>query len=322
MTDPRMKFILFIAFSLGCFVVGYYLRRYGVVKEERSRPLHLWTVIGFWGPISMLSFWGLKLDDQVVILMLSQPLLMLTGWLVVFPLARKCGVEKNNAVVVGLAAALSNHGFTLGAYLCYALLEPGDNALRLGITYVTSMQIFMILIFYPIAHHYGPEDSTSVKKLMVGSFLTIRAMPLYLAGTGVVLNLVGMDYPGDVVEDYKMMDVLFFLGAAGSYAGVGMRFRFGDMMGVKKLHGLAALAQFVLHPVATWGLIAVYGGIGLGLVPLSGNVMLLEAFTPTALNLVIISNLFHLDARLASTLWLVNTVLFCVLVLPILLIVI
>ena len=46
--------------------------------------------------------------------------------------------------------------------------------------------------------------------------------------------------------------------------------------------------------------------------------MMIQAFTPSALNLVIVSNLFHLDARLASVLWLWNTVIFCVVCLPLL----
>lgn len=320
MDDPKIKFLLFISFSLACFIVGYFARRKSIVKEDRSRGLHLWTVICFWGPISLMSFWGLTLNLQVIILMLTQPILMLIGWGVMFPLARKLGINKSNAVSLGLASALSNHGFTLGAYLCYALLNPADEALRLGIAYVTSMQIFMIVIFYPIAHHYGPEDSTSVRKLMAGSFLTIRAAPLYLAGTGVLLNIINIPYPDQFIKNWNIMDILFFLGAAGSYAGVGLRFRFGDSLKVIKLHTLLTGSQFILHPAATFILISIYGVIGLGLTDLSANVMIIESFTPTALNLVIISNLFHLDARLASTLWLINTLLFCLIALPILLI--
>ena len=49
---------------------------------------------------------------------------------------------------------------------------------------------------------------------------------------------------------------------------------------------------------------------------LAREVIVLEAFTPTAINMVIVANLFHLDARLASQLWTVNTLGFAVVVLP------
>jgi len=47
--------------------------------------------------------------------------------------------------------------------------------------------------------------------------------------------------------------------------------------------------------------------------------VILEAFSPIAINVVIVSNLFGLDARLAAALWLSNTLAFCILPLPVIL---
>jgi predicted permease len=54
------------------------------------------------------------------------------------------------------------------------------------------------------------------------------------------------------------------------------------------------------------------------LAPLGQKVVLVEAFMPVAIQAVMIANLFHLDGRMASTLWLVNTVLFALVPLPVL----
>lgn len=56
------------------------------------------------------------------------------------------------------------------------------------------------------------------------------------------------------------------------------------------------------------------------LTALGQRVVVVEAFMPMAIQSVMIANLFHLDGRMASTLWLVNTVLFVLLPLPVLVI--
>lgn len=312
-------FVGFIAFSLACFAMGYIGRKRGFAKERWSRPLHLHTVIWLWSPVTGLAFWGLGAEAarDVTTLMLAEPVLMIGPGLVMAMTVMLLGLPREQRGVMTIAAALSNHGFTLGAYLCYALLDPPESALRYGIAYVTSMQLFMVLIFYPVASHYSPDGGRGLVPLMRASFLTVRAMPLYAAVVGCLLNLAHVPFPDDFIERYHIMHILFFAGAAGSNSGIGLRFRFGDTLGAIRLHVLLAGAQFIVHPLMAAGLLMAIAAIGYPASPLVRNVMLIEALTPTALNMVIIANLFHLDARLASGLWLWNTIAFCVIVLPI-----
>lgn len=326
MDERTLVFLGFIVFSLACFAGGYAARRCGWVAEAVSRPLHLHTIIWLWSPVTLLAFWGLELGGEpadggggaaaeVGLLMVAQPVLMAAAAGVMWLLAAAIGCKGRQRGVLLLAAGLSNHGFTLGAYLCYAILEPGDVALRYGIAYVTSMQLCMVPMFYPIAHHYGDEESDSLGRLILGSFVTLRAMPLYTAMVGLGLNLAGVEY-AKVIDDSGVLDALFFLGAAGAYGGIGMRFRFGDTLGAWREHGLLAVVQFVAHPLLALGLVAMVGWSALPVGTLASEVILVQALMPTALNTVMLSNLFHLDARLASVLWLWNTLLFCVVVLP------
>ena len=57
---------------------------------------------------------------------------------------------------------------------------------------------------------------------------------------------------------------------------------------------------------------------GLPVRALPGAVAAIEGFMPTAVNCVLIANLFGLNTRMASALFVVNTAIFLVLVLPIL----
>lgn len=316
-----MMFLVFVAFSLLCFVVGYTARRRGWAPERWSRPMHLHTIIWLWSPVTMLAFWGLGSDaaKDVVTLMLAQPVLMVGPAAVMAMTVAVCRFKREQRGVMTLAAALSNHGFTLGSYLCYALLNPSDDALRYGIAYVTSMQVFMVLIFYPVAAHYAPGVGRGVGRLMIESFVTVRAAPLYMALVGLILKLLKVEYPTEAIARWHLMDVLFFAGAAGANLGIGLRFRFGDTWHTLHLHGLLAIVQFVVHPLMAAGAIGLMTLTGYPPSELVRNVMLIEACIPTALNTVIVANLFHLDARLAASLWLWNTLGFCVVMLPIVL---
>lgn len=320
--DPKTaKLLLFIGFSLICFLLGHQARKRGWASEARSRPLHLHTVIWAWSPVSLLAFWRLPITGeaggQALLLMLSQPPLMVAGALVMLAIAAAAGWRGQQRGVLIIGAAIANHGFTLGAYLCYALLEPAEQALSYGIAYVTSMQLFMILLFYPVAHHYGPEEGRSLGRLIAGSFWTPRAAPLYMAIAGVALNLTGAPFPG-WVDAWHVMELLFFAGAAGAYTGIGLRCRLGDWHGLLGPHAALFAVQFLAHPLLAIGWVALLHAAGPVPEPLVRDVIVVEAFAPTALNTVMISNLFHLDARMASALWLWNTLAFCVIPLPLL----
>ena len=314
MEARTLRFLLFVAFSMGCFALGYAARRRGWARPEWSRPMHHHTLVWLWSPVTLLSFWGLPLEDEAIdlaVLTLSQPVLMVGAATVMALMAMALRLPRAQRGPLVLAAALSNHGFTLGAYLCYALLEPPDTALRYGIAFVTSMQLFMILLFYPVAYHYGPHTGSSLGRIIGESFITVRAMPLYLAVIGIALNLGGVSFPGQFIADWHVMDVLFFTGAIGSYGGIGLLMRFGDTWGALRLHVMLAFVQFLVHPLLTLGLIVLLPAMGVPLNPLPRDVMWIESFTPAALNAVMVSNIFHLDARLASVLWLWNTAIFC-----------
>jgi predicted permease len=320
--DPTLKFALFMIFSAAALTAGYGMRKRGLAHESLSRPVHWVTLVVIWSPIVMVMFWRLDVEPQLAVVMLIQPVMMLWCWLVGAALARWLRLPRHQAGVLVLCSALSNQGFTLGGFLCYVLLTPAEDAMSYAVAYVTSMQVFMVLIFYPVARHYGPGDSQPVGKLIAANFTDIRALPLVAAAVGTLLSVldVGRAFAQSLV-DIGAMDVGFFLGAAGSYLGIGLRLRLGDSARYWRLHGALAVVRFAALPLATGLVVWLAPAAGLPLAPLPRDVLMIESFTPVAINAVIISNLFHLDARAASVLWLWNTVLFCLIPLPVLLIV-
>jgi len=311
-------------------VLGRWLRKRGWVNESASRAVHLWTVVLLWSPVSLISFWQLPVDGQVPRLIGLQLLMMLWGWFVISRVARLFGFDRDRTGVLTLSTVLSNQGFTLGAFLCYSILRPADQALSYAMAFVVSMQLFMVLIFYPVARRYElaarrdaePEvvfDDVPVGRLILSSFLDIRAAPMYAALAGLGLNGAALGMPRWLSGEGPFMTGLIFAGAAGSYLGIGLRLRMGDIRGHGLNHLVVGCAKFIAMPLAMAATLVALRWIGYPFKPLVEQVLLISSFMPTAMNSVIICNLFHLNARAASVLWLVNTVLFLAIPLPLIL---
>jgi predicted permease len=286
--------------------------------------MHLYTVIFAWSPVFLVAFWSLPLSRQILVLLAVQPIQMLIAWGAAVVVAKWLRCDRGQTGVLILIAALSNQGFTLGAYLCYAVLDPAQQAMSYAIAYVAAMQVFMVVIFYPVARHYGhvPADGTgpSVGRLIAASFIDIRSTPLYAAPVGLLLNVSGVALPAWIGQ-YHIMEIMFFIGAIGSYAGIGLRLRLGDSRTHLKLHIAAAVIRFVAVPAAILGVIGLLHLSPWAMAPLPRSVLIIECLTPAAIASVIVPNLFGLDARLASVLWLWNTITFSVICLPIILLV-
>jgi predicted permease len=286
-----------------------------------SVPLQLGALLWGWSPVAMVSFWRLPLEGeagrQLLLLMLAQPVIMVTatGAMAMLSRSLKCSRPQKGVLLIG--AGLANTGFTLGAYVCYAVLEPGELALSYGMAFTMAMVISYVLFFYPLAFHYSAEGGGSLLRLIIASFTTVRAAPLYLSAFGVLLNLAEIPVPAQL-DDWHILEAIFFLGAGAAYAGIGLRLRLGDSLGAWRMHILLAIVQFIVHPLATLAVLGLLAAAHRAPGPLVSDVLIVEAFMPTAINIVILANLFHLDARLASVLWLWNTLAFCAAVLPVL----
>ncbi len=322
--DPRtLQFTVFCVFNAACLAAGYGARRRGLLGEHTARPIHFVTVSFVWGAVALLSLWRLPPLNANLWLLVIEPILVAVPAFAVIPIARRMGCNNKQTGVLAMAAGLGNLGFTLGAYFCYTLLEgpegQGEAALAYAVAQVNLMAMAGVLMLYPLARHFGGEHrgDQSILRLIVTSFLDLRALMVHCAIVGVVLAYLRVPYPA-VLDDYYVIDVLFYLGGFGGYFGIGLRLRLGDARRYLREHALLAVVKFAGIPLLSVGLLAMVNMTAVPLVPLGQRVVFVEAFMPVAIQCVMISNLFHLDGRMASTLWLVNTVLFLLIPLPLL----
>lgn len=319
--DARtINFLIFGAFSLASLGAGYIARRSRWVDEEVSRPMHFHTVAWLWSTVSVLSLWMGPLGREDLWLVGMQILIVAAAGFGAIPLAKACGCQGEEVGILAVASGLGNMGFTLGAYVCYCLLEPAEAALGIAIAYVTVMQIASVLLMFPVARYYGrgTDSALPLWKLMCVNLLDVRSLSLYAAGIGQVLGALEVPVP-DMIRRWHVVDILFYVGAFFSYFGIGLRLRLGQSLALLKHHAILAGMKFLFIPVLTLAMVLGIQQSGRGLSDVARQVVLIQAFMPTAIQTVILANLFHMDSRKASVIWLWNTIFFFVGPLPLIL---
>ena len=321
MSPRTLEFLIFTAFSLLSLAAGYIPRRRGWLSESVSRPIHLATVIWLWSPICILTLWNLPLKKGNLWLLLLQPLMMALPAYSMIPLGKLLRFSREDTGVLAIASGMSNNGFTLGAYLCFALLNPPEIALAYAMACVSIMQAAMVFIIYPIARAYGEsEEKESFARLILANFTDLRSVPFYASATGLVLAMLPLPKPAVLLGPtfYKvLLTTLFYVGGLGTYMGIGLRLRLGDSKSYLKHYTVLGIMRFVAIPAVTALLLFLIRLTPWPLDPLGQTVFQIEAFVPAATMTVIMANLFHLDARMASVTWLWNTIMFVVVPLPV-----
>jgi len=318
MSHHAIQFLIFVLFGLTSLCTGYTARRRRWLHEDRSRQIHFPTIVWVWSTALLLSLWRIPPRAENLWLLAIQPVLMATTAYGMIPLARLIGCTRDQTGIMAIAAGMSNNGFALGAYLCYTLVKPADEALAYGLAFVSIMNASMVLLIYPLARHYGqpPKRDQSVASLVFHSYIDPRAAPMYAAVTGVVLAVMGAPFP-EAIARWHLIDILFYLGAFGGYFGIGLRLRLGDSIGYLKHHCLLAVMKFAAAPAIVASVLWLISRTPWPLGTTAIQVAHIESATPTGIITVMLANLFHLDTRLASVAWVWNTLFFIAVPLPI-----
>lgn len=320
--DPRtLQFLVFLFVGAAALAAGNLCRRHNLVREELSRPISFHTVVWLWSLVSVISVWKLPMRAENWWMLLIQPVVMMAACFAMIPVARLLKLSRDHTGVLALSASQGNLGFTLGGYLCYCLLSPGDIALAYAITYVSIMQAAAVVLIFPVARWFGPrqDDDEPLGQLIFKSLFELRGMPFYATMLGLTLALTQVPFPAPI-ETWHLREILFYLGAIGAYFGIGLRLRVGltESLACWREQVALFIAKFVFIPIVTILLLLFMRSTPWTIEPLGQKVILVEAFMPAAMAAVLYANLFHLDARRASVLWFWNTVAFAVIVLPIL----
>lgn len=343
--DPRTEFFALVIVSALSILAGYISRERGWLHEDFSRKVHWVTIVILWSLAGFFALWNLEPKIANLWVLIIEPLLVVIPAFLIIPLAKAIKLKRNQVGVLALAAGLRNSGFALGAFLAYAILPVGNllrqeagpdgvlspeqaealsiSALAYGLLIVMTMSMAVVIFLFPMVQHFAGDeaDKQPIGRIIYKSFVDWKAMLFYSSAAGIALAYSPIDCPA-IVHDWYILKALIFVGSATAYFGIGMRLHIHHLRPHLKSHAILAAIKFLATPVLTLGLLLIARNLGVAPPPaMLDQTFILIAFMPTAIQTVIVSNLFHLDARMAGSVWIVNTLIFICLVLPVILLV-
>lgn len=299
----EVKYIIFQMIIVIPFFTGFFLKRLSSRFQSASKKMVTVNLSLFEPPIVFWSIWGLTLSREMVVLPFLGFLIVMGGFffgLIVSSFLNFQSKEKKTFVI---SASLANHGFTMGGFLCY--LAAGETGLALSAIFLLYFIPFTFLFIFGYAG-YNKKKSSAAGGLIAFVF-TMRNMPLFAAIMALALNLFHVERP-DIAFP---LDTLLIISVSLYYFTLGTNFEPADLRPLKAHHVALSLEKFMVIPA----LIYLGGGL-LGLDPHIRQVISIQSFMPAAIYSVVTSIMFDLDARLASSLFVVNSLVFILVVLP------
>jgi predicted permease len=305
-----------IALSVALIVVatagGYAARRLGLVRESSARSIMTGVVVFGYSSVALLAIWRLTLEWQDLWLPSLGAVHVAVMAAVGLAVGRLLTRERRQRGLLAVGCSVGNVGPTMGGLVVYLLY--GVEALGLASIYALMFTPVTVLLLYPIARWHQGEGQP-LRRVIARSLLDWRSIALPIAMLGVVLSATGVPYP-QAVARLRLVDVLVFVITALAYFAIGLRLYVGYIRSVKSLVAAVSAVRFVIGLAAGLGL---YGLTRLTPSPLEClpmKVFLIEAFVPTAVTTVAVADMFSLRPRLASVLFVSNTGLYLLLILP------
>ncbi len=221
--------------------------------------------------------------------------------------------------LIALGSALGNSGFTMGGLILYQLY--GAEGLGLMSIYCLMWTPVTVLLTYPIARHYAPgQPRRALGPLILRSVFDWRSVGLPMLLTAAWLSLAGVPMP-QAVGELHLVDAIVYVVTITAYFCIGLRLHVGRFRRAGRLIAAVAASRF--------GIAAGVGCLlacGTQLTPwpldeTGRSVIVIEACVPTAVTMVGVANMFGVKPRDASLLFVVNTLMYLALVLPVILLI-
>ncbi len=310
-----VKFIVTVGVILLSMLAGYLARRTRLMREEPAEIIMTLVLVFGYPSVGCLSTWVIELSFAVAWLpalgAVHVGIMMLLGILT----SRLLTDQMKFRGLFGLASGLGNAGFTMGGFVIFQLF--GQQGLGLVSVYSLMWTPMVVLAAYPVARHFaGRGAGGSLARLMLRNLFDWRSAGLLAVTAGIILSLSGVQRP-DVISRLHVVDILIFVVTAAAYFSIGLRLHVGHVAPLKKYLLALAGMRFIIAVAVGLTLVGLTTLTSFPLAGLARKVFIIETFVPTAVTMVAVSNMFSLKPRAASVLFVINTLMYLLLVLPI-----
>jgi len=298
-----VKFIIFQFLIIVPFIAGYRMKTLLDDPPAVSKKVIRVNLMLLEPPVIFWSIWGLQIRHEMAVLPVAGLCIVIAGFVLgklSLPLLRLKGAARKTFLI---SASLANHGFTMGGFICYLFMK--ETGLALSSIFIMYFMPYTFLVIFSYAQAgTGKFTLRSARDFI----LSYRNMPLFAALAALLLLATEiprprLDPPVDLV---MMLSVVFY------YWTLGLSHDLREGIALRRGHVALAAIKFLLVPAAAF-LALQWAPIGRDI----KSVIQIQSFMPAAIYSVVTAILFDLDARLASSLFVVNTVMFILIVLPV-----
>jgi predicted permease len=287
--------------------LGVLLSKRGVPKSA-ARGLFAFGFYGCQTAVTTCAIWVARIQAEARVL----PALALLGWLVTAALAwlvsGKLGSHSQRRGAFILSMAMSNNGFTLLGFVALAAFGEA------GLAQATYAQLlytpFFLLCCFPIARAFGrrTEAQPLLDTLLANAVDPRVWVPLISIALGLALNAGHVPRPAFVAP---LTRGLIFVGTAASSCAIGLIFSGFHLRRYWRENLISLGYRGTLYPLLYWSLAR-----WAGLRPLDTRILVLYGLVPSALLANMLAVFFDLDSELTSSMFMVSTLCFLLLVLP------
>jgi predicted permease len=299
-----MKFIIFQTMIFVPFVLGMLTRKKLAGAPSLSKRLIRINLMTAEPLIILWSIWGLNLTREFIFLPIIGMGLVLLGMIAGRFLVPLLGFAPRTRASFLISSSIANQGYPMGGFLCYLLM--GEEGLGISFIFTGYFMFCVFFLLFPYAQKVSSQSKYSLK-FMKEFFINRQNMPIYAIIVALGLHALHIKRP----DVYFPIDILLLVSIGIAYLSLGINFKIADMRSMYRAHLSLAGIKFLIVPVAAFIIVE-----AMHLDGYLKAVILLESFMPAAVYSVVTSVLYDLDAELASSLFVCNTLIFLFLVLP------
>jgi len=286
---------------------GLLLRRCGAPRGT-SRVLFLAALFGFQTPIVLLAVWVATVAEGAEYL----PLFTLAGWLAAAGAARWASgwmghaPRQRGAFIASMA--LSNHGYTLLGLI--ALVLFGERGIAQATYAQVPIMLFIAFVCFPIGRFYGEGGGgMTLGGLARRTFTDPKSLPVLSVLAGLALNLAGVPRPAWCAV---VLRGLVYGGTVVTGLAVGMLLGGLSVRRYLRENLFSFAYRSSAYPLLFFGMAR-----AAGLDHVNTSILVLFGLVPSALFSSMVADLFGLDTDLTASVFLVSTLLFLAITLPV-----
>ena len=281
--------------------------RRGLISQSIAKPLHSVNLSYVIPVVTGLGIWRLDRTAQgwvwvpVVMAILLAISTVLGTWF-----SFRAIPNRASAGTMAIMIPLSNIGHTLAGFI--TLLLFSDEGYAYNALLVWPMSIFFIFVWLPLARHWGSPSGSSLARSFFQTLFSSQALILLGLITGTVLNF--MNVPMGPVWILVLKGMVYSSTVLIMFA-MGCRLHLGRMWGYQQILKWIYLVKFLIHPLIVIALCLAFGihGVAAGSLFIAGCASI-------GVNVISFATLYDLDVDLANAGYLWSTVIFMLIILP------